>query len=103
MHSSDADRLKQDCFYYYLLRNVDIRQSQSQSDGSGVGMEQDADGSDGPAAESSRDAQSRSSATKAGLFARRRCLPRMWTVFIDGYHALDHALWEVSLVLRTTT
>lgn len=35
-------------------------------------------------------------ATKvAGKFARRRCMPRNWKIFIDGYWALDHGLWEV--------
>jgi hypothetical protein len=31
-------------------------------------------------------------------FAESRCLSKTWRVFMDGYWALDHGLWEVSLL-----
>lgn len=38
------------------------------------------------------------STSRAEGFARRRCLPKPWRVFMDGYWALDHAMWDVSLL-----
>ena len=31
-------------------------------------------------------------------FAESKCLSKTWRVFMDGYWALDHGLWEVSLL-----
>lgn len=39
----------------------------------------------------------------ADKFARKRCMPRNWKIFIDGYWALDHGLWEVRYWRDTQT
>lgn len=36
---------------------------------------------------------------RAESFARRRCVPKMWRTFMDGYWALDHEMWEVRALL----
>lgn len=33
----------------------------------------------------------------AAKFARRRCLPRTWRVYMDGYWALDHGDWQAAV------
>ena len=80
IHTSSVDRLKQDCFFYYLLR--DYHAALPKANGHTGGMEVDAG-----AEEAKPD-------TRAEGFARRRCLPRTWTVFMDGYWTLDHGLWD---------
>jgi hypothetical protein len=69
IHSSPLDRLKKDCFYYYLLKT---------------------DGGE-EAGDIGENVQER------GLrFAESRCLSKTWRVFMDGYWNLDHGRWEVS-------
>lgn len=81
-----VDRLKKDCFHYYLLKDHDAYGEKE------VEAEQNG--------ESSQSASRGSRTSKAAAFVRRRCLPRMWTVFVDGYWALDNSLWEASLIRR---
>jgi hypothetical protein len=69
IHSSPLDRLKKDCFYYYLLKT---------------------DGGE-EAGDIGENVQERSQ-----RFAESRCLSKTWRVFMDGYWNLDHARWEVS-------
>jgi hypothetical protein len=64
--------LKRDCFYYYLLKD------DASQDGDMMG-------------DKDQDERSR-------RFAESRCLSKTWRVFMDGYWALDHGLWEVSLL-----
>ncbi|CAK9787296.1 hypothetical protein CC85DRAFT_327181 [Cutaneotrichosporon oleaginosum] len=66
------DRLKRDCFLYYLVRD----QAEAPTVNGG-GMEVDSG--------SETDGGERESA-----FVRARCLPRTWRVFMDGYWFLDH-------------
>jgi len=81
IHTSSVDRLKQDCFFYYLLREYDADPHKS----NGHSGEMDID----PGGYESQPS------TRAADFSRRRCLPRSRRVFMDGYWALDHGLWEV--------
>lgn len=83
IHSSPVDRLKQDCFFYYLLRDYDV--VAPTANGHPSEMEVD----EGEAKPSSR----------AEGFARQRCLPKAWRVFMNGYWALDHALFDVSAMI----
>jgi len=71
IHSSPLDRLKKDCFYYYLLK-----------DDSGEDKEIMEDKDQGE---------------RSRRFAESRCLSKTWRVFMDGYWALDHGQWEVCL------
>ncbi|KAL1406818.1 hypothetical protein Q8F55_006227 [Vanrija albida] len=73
IHTSPIDRLKRDCFVYYLVRDGDAQ------------PEMDVD-----------DAESSSSASssRAHAFARARCLPRTWQTLIDGYWLLDNGRYE---------
>ncbi|KAK8869684.1 hypothetical protein IAR55_000252 [Kwoniella newhampshirensis] len=92
VYSSPPDRLKRDCFFYYLLKDYDSSASQTNGHDEPV---MDVDGSDdgvfvtnvAPSKESGR----------AEAFANKRCMPRTWRVFIDGYWALDHGLWEIAV------
>ena len=87
--SSPLDRLKQDCYLYYLLNDYDAYpgpQANGHASGSGIGMELDT---------VRRNANVGLEGERARRFARRRCIPRTWTVFMDGYWALDNAQWEV--------
>lgn len=83
IHGSPVDRLKQDCFFYYLLRDCDA--VPPKANGHHREMEVDENGE-------------AKSTSRAEGFARRRCLPKPWRVFMDGYWALDHAMWDVSLL-----
>jgi len=71
IHSSPLDRLKKDCFYYYLLRDGSAQDGEMMED--------------------------RDHGERSRRFAESRCLSKTWRVFMDGYWALDHGLWEVSL------
>jgi len=87
IHECSADRLKQDCFYYYLLKDYD--ESPGRVNGHiKPGMEVDSEkmGTVEPAERGKR----------AEGFARRRCMPLVWRTFVDGYWALDHGEWDVS-------
>ncbi|BEI91398.1 uncharacterized protein CcaverHIS019_0402180 [Cutaneotrichosporon cavernicola] len=64
------DRLKRDCFLYYLVRDQAVSPT---ANGTG-GMDLD----------------SASEADSESAFVRARCLPRTWRVFMDGYWFLDH-------------
>ncbi|GMK58873.1 hypothetical protein CspeluHIS016_0603150 [Cutaneotrichosporon spelunceum] len=75
IHStSRIDRLKRDCFLYYLVRD---QSSSSTPNGSG-GM----------------DVDSASEVDIESAFVRARCLPRTWRVFMDGYWLLDHGRYS---------
>ncbi|ORY24991.1 nuclear pore complex assembly-domain-containing protein [Naematelia encephala] len=66
VYSSDLDRIKRDCFFYYLLKDQD----QYAAD------------------------EDQGTSSQAEEFARKRCLPRMWRVFMTGYWSLDHSQWD---------
>ncbi|ORX39985.1 nuclear pore complex assembly-domain-containing protein [Kockovaella imperatae] len=90
IHTSHQDRLKQDCYFYYLLRDYDDASivagpPASQAEGNS-NFEMQLDEGD---QESSDGSESR-----AESFAKHRCIPRTWRVFMDGYWALDHGQWE---------
>ena len=89
IHSSHQDRLKKDCYFYYLLRDHDAATSRPQ-----------ANGYDMPTSDEIEN-QEEAILGRAEAFARRRCIPRTWCVFMDGYWALDHAQWEVSAPLQS--
>lgn len=77
IHSTTRiDRLKRDCFLYYLVRDADAASRPA------VNGDMDVDSSDGDDDD-----------TPAASFARRRCLPRTWRIFMDGYWLLDHGRW----------
>jgi hypothetical protein len=78
IHTSDIDRLKRDCFLYYILRDYDAVMPRTNGHS---GMDTDEDVTPGRAEE----------------FARKRCLPKAWRVFMDGYWSLDNEEWEVGL------
>ena len=80
IYSSPLDRLKRDCFFYYLLKDCESTNPAR----SGEGVE---------SLESPRAETKASSATDD--FVQRRCLPTVWKVFMDGYWALDHGKWKV--------
>ncbi|KAK4683869.1 hypothetical protein P7C73_g6345, partial [Tremellales sp. Uapishka_1] len=83
---ASLDRLKKDCFFYYLLKDYD-----ASSERSGQDREMDLDG----------DANEKSSPAKKGSrsegFAQKRCLPKVWRIFMDGYWELDHGFWEAGI------
>jgi hypothetical protein len=90
IHASSIDRLKKDCFFYYLLRDYDAFPSPTAPPRNGGNHEMgEMDAAAGPSEEKGR----------AESFARRRCLPKMWRTFMDGYWALDHEMWEVRAFL----
>lgn len=76
IHSAPIDRLKSDCFIYYLVRDRDAKEGGMDVDGSGEGE---------------------SDNSNAAKFARRRCLPRTWKVYMDGYWALDHGDYKAAV------
>ena len=87
IHTSSVDRLKQDCFVYYLLRDRDA--AVPSTNGHHGAMDMDSDGKE---TKPSR---------RAEIFARQRVLPGAWRTFMDGYWALDHGLWDVGSLLWT--
>ncbi|OXG87592.1 hypothetical protein C349_01371 [Cryptococcus neoformans var. grubii Br795] len=90
IQSTELDRLKKDCYFYYLLLDYDGQSEAQKPNGHVEGM--DVDDEDAILAVKTVEA------TKvAGKFARRRCMPRNWKIFIDGYWALDHGLWEIAV------
>lgn len=91
IHSSPPDRLKRDCFLYYLLKDYDASTPQANGHEEPV---MDVDGPDDDVFVSKIGHVQGSG--KAEAFAKKRCVPSTWRVFIDGYWALDHGLWEVS-------
>jgi hypothetical protein len=72
IHSSPLDRLKKDCFYYYLLKDDSTQNGEMM--------------------------ENKDQGERSRRFAESRCLSKTWRVFMDGYWALDHGLWEVSLL-----
>ncbi|WVQ71842.1 hypothetical protein IAR50_001384 [Cryptococcus sp. DSM 104548] len=84
INSTDLDRLKKDCYFYYLLKDYDAQPQAAEINGDGEGEEMDLDGA----------ALVRSCDGRAEEFAKKRCMPSQWRLFIDGYWALDHWLWE---------
>ncbi|WWC61023.1 uncharacterized protein I303_103601 [Kwoniella dejecticola CBS 10117] len=95
IHSLEIDRLKKDCFYYYLLKDYDVSASTAQPS-----MDIDIDVNDSNEEEdlavisTSHKGGNRS---KSQEFAKRRCMPLMWKRFMDGYWGLDHGLWESAI------
>lgn len=78
--NAQIDRLKRDCFLYYLVRDADAAARPGPTPNGDMDVDSSTDGGD--------DDDSR-----ASTFARRRCLPRTWRVFMDGYWFLDHGRW----------
>ncbi|WWD16050.1 hypothetical protein CI109_100475 [Kwoniella shandongensis] len=91
VHSSPPDRLKRDCFFYYLLKDYDAATPLTNGHEEPV---MDVDGSDDDVFVSK--ISNVQGSGKAEAFAKKRCMPKMWRVFIDGYWALDHGLWEIA-------
>ncbi|WVR05159.1 hypothetical protein IAU60_002171 [Kwoniella sp. DSM 27419] len=87
IYSSPFDRLKRDCLFYYLLKDYDATVAlQAQPS-----MDVDGDGEDAVVSHVNQ------GDGRAQAYAKRRCLPRTWTVFMDGYWSLDHSLWETAV------
>ncbi|ODO10871.1 hypothetical protein I350_01470 [Cryptococcus amylolentus CBS 6273] len=86
--STDLDRLKKDCYFYYLLKDFDAQPKAVEVNGYGEGDEMDLDSGSlvRPGDEQV--------VARAVLFAKKRCMPSQWRLFIDGYWSLDHGLWE---------
>jgi hypothetical protein len=76
IHSSPLDRLKKDCFYYYLLKGGSTQNGEMMED--------------------------KDQTERSRRFAESRCLSKTWRVFMDGYWSLDHGLWEVCLFFFPT-
>jgi hypothetical protein len=98
VRNAQIDRLKQDCFIYYLLLDADHASRSVLPNGNGH-----AEGSGGSGMELTRSDKGKGKARedegdRANEFARRRCLPLVWRGFMFGYWALDHELWDVSLL-----
>ena len=91
IHESGVDRLKRDCFVYYLARDVDAANTTDKSDTNDNDNEMDVDASTPRSTPSSSPAPE---ARAAAAFARSRCLPRTWKTYMDGYWFLDHSEWE---------
>ncbi|WRT67223.1 uncharacterized protein IL334_004189 [Kwoniella shivajii] len=89
IQSLELDRLKKDCFLYYLLKDYDGISSESQPT-----MEIDDD-------DQEKMNQSKSPnghvSTKSDGFAKKRCMPLTWKRFMDGYWALDHGSYETAI------
>ncbi|KAL7424100.1 hypothetical protein Q5752_001685 [Cryptotrichosporon argae] len=81
IHTSPADRLKRDCFFYYLLRDY--------ADSTHAAPNGDAD--------MSVDEGAHDVGARAKAFAKTRCMPAAWVALMDGYWALDHGLWEAAV------
>ena len=94
IHTSSLDRLKQDCYYYYLLRDYDAAQALPQANGHGPADGMDLDGLTERTANHVKDTR------RAETFARCRCLPVVWRNLINGYWSLDNSQWEVSYLLK---
>lgn len=73
IHDLPTDRLKRDCYIYYLLRDIDDNNNSMEIDGS---------------------RSSSPSASQASTWAQRRCIPRAWRTLMDGYWDLDHGYWD---------
>ncbi|RSH80342.1 uncharacterized protein EHS24_008918 [Apiotrichum porosum] len=83
IHGSNVDRLKRDCFVYYLARDADAA---AWSTSSQTVDTMDVDAGSNP-----------DTHPRAAAFARARCLPRTWRLFIDGYWHLDHGEWDLAV------
>lgn len=83
IHELPVDRLKRDCFIYYLLKDLDNNSA----------LDMDVDGS--------RAASPSTPSSKAAQWARRRCIPRAWRTLMDGYWALDHGEWALAVEALT--
>lgn len=83
IHELPVDRLKRDCFIYYLLKDLDNNSA----------LDMDVDGS--------RAASPSTPSSKATQWARRRCIPRAWRTLMDGYWALDHGQWALAVEALT--
>ncbi|TXT07258.1 hypothetical protein VHUM_03428 [Vanrija humicola] len=73
IHTAPIDRLKRDCFVYYLVRDGDAQPDMDVDDGA---------------------SSSSASSSRARAFARARCLPRTWQTLMDGYWLLDNGRYE---------
>lgn len=93
IQASAVDRLKKDCFFYYLLRDTD----EAAFAGDTV-MVVDGSGNE----EDNEEKEKQKVASRAAEFGRKRCIPRAWRVFMDGYWSLDHGLWEVSQLVGSS-
>ncbi|WWD01298.1 hypothetical protein V866_008241 [Kwoniella sp. B9012] len=90
IQSLELDRLKKDCFYYYLLRDYDFS--------SRIEPSMDVDGEeDGDLTVISRVPNGNNTFGKAQSFAKRRCMPLTWIRFMDGYWALDHGVYDTAV------
>lgn len=86
IHEADVDRLKRDCFVYYLARDADAAASTRAGNGNGNMDVDSAESSPAP-----------ESGAIAARFARTRCLPKTWRMYMDGYWFLDHGMWEAGI------
>ncbi|RXK38601.1 hypothetical protein M231_04107 [Tremella mesenterica] len=112
IHSSPVDRLKRDCFFYYLLKDFPstgipnghkVSQDDANGDSSSGDVSNDGMVTDDPHYLSDvveyhtgmgEVGKEEGEEDKAEEFARRKGLPRVWRVFMDGYWNLDHERWE---------
>ncbi|OCF45444.1 hypothetical protein I317_00690 [Kwoniella heveanensis CBS 569] len=98
IHSCPFDRLKRDCLLYYLLKDYDAAPSSNQAPTMDVDIDVEGeDDPDGTVVITKSAAGSERRPGKADAFAKRRCLPKTWRVFMDGYWALDHSSWEFAV------
>ncbi|WVQ98811.1 hypothetical protein IAU59_005942 [Kwoniella sp. CBS 9459] len=99
IHSCPFDRLKRDCLLYYLLKDYDAASPSSplQEPTMDVDGEEDDDMDGTVVITTGGTAKAGKGSSRADGFAKRRCLPRTWRVFMDGYWALDHSLWELAV------
>ncbi|WWC89930.1 uncharacterized protein L201_004859 [Kwoniella dendrophila CBS 6074] len=91
IQSLELDRLKKDCFLYYLLKDYDVA-STLQSRPS-----MDIDGQTEDEELTIVTKINGELSGKAQVFAKKRCMSQTWKRFIDGYWALDHGLWELAV------
>lgn len=103
IRSADIDRLKQDCFIYYLLLDSDHASNSPLINGDGRYRAEDGDANMEVMRVDNGKGKGKAKETgsaQAEEFANRRCLPQVWRGFIFGYWAMDHGLWEVSLLFN---
>ncbi|WVW82987.1 hypothetical protein I302_105003 [Kwoniella bestiolae CBS 10118] len=94
IHSLELDRLKKDCFYYYLLKDYDSSSAiQLQAQPS---MEIDEE-NEGGSSINGKLPNVHGVPSKAQSFAKKRCMPLTWIRFMDGYWALDHGLYDTTV------
>ncbi|WVO13990.1 hypothetical protein L204_101615 [Cryptococcus depauperatus] len=90
IHATELDRLKKDCYYYYLLGDYDSKAPELTAVGHIEGM--DVDNEDGAIVKKSEEDDIKTK--RRYTFSKQRCMPSLWRTFIDGYWALDNGKWE---------